>query len=155
MGTQSSLVEHLRSQGIRITTQRVAIAQAIDTLQGHFTAEEVYAAVQHVNPQVNPATVYRTLELLVGMGLATESHLGSGSILFALRDHGDHHHAVCRGCGQSVEFDPNLLDAFVQEMRAHYGFAPEARHMVVFGWCARCRTGRVRPRCSPALHAAD
>ena len=79
MGTQNSLVEHLRSQGIRITTQRVAIAQAIDTLQGHFTAEEVYTAVQHVNPQVNPATVYRTLELLVGMGLATESHLGSDS----------------------------------------------------------------------------
>lgn len=159
MGTHNSLVEHLRTRGIRITPQRVAIAQAIDTMQGHFTAEDVCAAVKGINPQVNLATIYRTLELLVSMDLATEAHLGGGSMHFALSTHADHHHAYCRGCGESFEFDPHLLDAFLHEMRARYGFAVEAHHMVLFGWCANCRSlpvgSRLRLASSRTLHASD
>jgi Fe2+ or Zn2+ uptake regulation protein len=159
MSTHSSLVEQLRARGVRITPQRVAIAQAIDNMQGHFTAEDVCSAVQCIRPEVNTATVYRTLELLVSADLATESHLGGGCMHFALRNHADHHHAVCRGCGSSVEFDARMLDSFLQEMRARHGFALEAHHMVVFGWCARCRSlpmgNRLRPGYLRARHASD
>ena len=159
MGTHSSLVEQLRARAVRITPQRVAIAQAIDRMQGHFTADDVCAAVKRINPQVNLATIYRTLELLVSMDLATEAHLGGGSMHFALRTHADHHHAICRGCGESFEFDPHLLDPFQQEMRARYGFAPEAHHMIVFGWCTNCRSlpigSRLRLGYLGVQHASD
>lgn len=159
MSTHSSLVEQLRAHAIRITPQRVAIAQAIDRMQGHFTADDVCAAVKRINPQVNLATIYRTLELLVSMDLATEAHLGGGSMHFALRTHADHHHALCRNCGESFEFDAHLLDSFQQEMRARYGFAPEAHHVVVFGLCSNCRSlptgNRLRASYARTLHASD
>lgn len=157
MSAQSTLIEHLRAHGIRITPQRVAIAQAVAEMHGHFSADDVCSAVSRIAPHVNTATVYRTLDLLVSLDLATQAHLGNGSMLFSLRDHADHHHAICRGCGASFEFSPDSLDSFVSEMSERFGFTPKVQHMVILGWCAQCcpanGNGRTHAEFTVTAHA--
>ena len=65
----SSLVEALRQRGMRVTPQRAIIFEAIENLEGHITAEEIFQAVQKINPYISLATVYRTLELLQELNL--------------------------------------------------------------------------------------
>lgn len=138
MPGHTKLVEELKSHGIRVTPQRAMILDAIERMGGHFTAEDVYAAVQQVSAYINIATVYRTLELLTELEMITESDMGAGATHYALRTHGPHHHAICRACGRSFEFPHALLETAIDRLSDEYDFVADAHHVVIFGWCAGC-----------------
>lgn len=138
MNETVTLVNRLRARGLRVTPQRAMILEAVESISGHMTAEDVHTRVQRVSPYVNLATVYRTLDLLRGLNLITDADMGTGATHFALRSHADHHHAICRGCQKSLEFPPALLDDFMSSLQTQYRFRAEANHIVVFGWCPQC-----------------
>lgn len=154
MTEAQSLIPRLRARGVRMTPQRAMIVQAIEEMPGHITADEVYQRVQRASPYVNLATVYRTLDLLAEMGFVTVSDMGTGAAHFVLHSHATHHHAVCRRCGRSIEFAPELLDTFMAAMVERYGFFTEANHIVIFGCCADCADeGESMPIDHPQLPA--
>ena len=132
------LIDQLRAHGIRVTPQRAIILDAIESMSGHFTADDVYAAVQKVSSYINIATVYRTLELLKELEIVTDSDMGAGATHYALRTHGPHHHAICRVCGRSFEFPHALLEPSIVRLHAEYDFVADAHHVVIFGWCTGC-----------------
>jgi Fur family ferric uptake transcriptional regulator len=136
--TSGYLIEELKRSGVRVTPQRAIILEAIEQMPGHITAEDVFTAVHQVNRYVNLATVYRTLDLLRELDLIIETDMGASAIQFALQTHGSHHHAVCRRCGRSFEFPDALLAPVIDELATHYHFTADARHVVIFGWCASC-----------------
>ncbi len=138
MSTSPTLIESLRSRGLRVTPQRAIILNAIEQMPGHMTAEQIYEQVQRVNSYVNLATVYRTLDLLRELDLVTEADMGTGATHYALHTHATHHHAVCRTCGRSLEFPHALLAPLLDALQSTYGFHPDADHTVIFGWCAAC-----------------
>jgi Fur family ferric uptake transcriptional regulator len=138
MTGHTQLVDELKSHGIRVTPQRAMILDAIETMPGHFTAENIYAVVQKTSAYVNIATVYRTLELLTELDMVTESDMGSEAMHYALRSHGPHHHAICRTCGRSFEFPHELLAPAIERLRDQFHFVADAHHVVIFGWCDGC-----------------
>ena len=52
----------------RNTIQRTLVLEAVNTLQCHATADEIYEAIAKEHPSVSKATVYRNLNLLSEMG---------------------------------------------------------------------------------------
>ena len=68
----------LRARGYRLTPQRQLVLEAVDRL-GHATPDDLVAEVRKTANGVNISTVYRTLELLEGLGLVTHAHLGHGA----------------------------------------------------------------------------
>jgi Fur family ferric uptake transcriptional regulator len=138
MVAEPALIEALKTRGIRVTPQRAIILDAIERLQGHITAEEVFGAVQRVNSYINLATVYRTLDLLKELDLVSEADMGTGATHYALRIHGIHHHAVCRTCGRTFEFPHELVAPMTSQLRECYHFVADADHTVIFGWCEGC-----------------
>lgn len=136
-----SLVEEVKAQGIRITPQRAIIFEAIEQLEGHITAEEIFQEVQQVNAYISLATVYRTLELLSDLKLVHQTNFGRSQTYFALRDHGTHHHLVCMTCGRIEEFADELLDSLRTKLQEEHGFEAHTDHISIFGLCKRCRAG--------------
>lgn len=134
----SELVRDLKTRGVRVTPQRAIILQAIEQLPGHMTADEIYVAVQDVNAYISLATVYRTLELLREMGLVTEARMGTTTVHYALKEHANHHHAVCRNCKHSYELPHDLFAPIVERLRAEHSFEADVDHLVVMGLCAEC-----------------
>ncbi|MFC1976151.1 Fur family transcriptional regulator [Chloroflexota bacterium] len=135
----SNLLEALKAQGMRITPQRAIIFEAIEKLEGHLTAEDIFAEVQQVNPYINLATIYRTLELLQDLNLITQTNLGRGRTYFALKDHCSHHHLVCQMCGSIEEFYDDVLEPVRAMLEERYGFEAYTDHMSIFGICKGCR----------------
>jgi Fur family ferric uptake transcriptional regulator len=138
MSGHTQLIEQLKSHGIRVTPQRAIILAAIESMSGHFTAEDVYGVVQKVSAYINIATVYRTLELLKELEMITTSDMGTSAIHYALRTHGPHHHAICRTCGRSFEFPHTLLEDAIDRLNTDFDFVADAHHVVIFGWCTHC-----------------
>lgn len=137
----ASLVEELRACGLRVTPQRAIIFAAIEKLEGHITAEQIFQEVQKVNPYISLATVYRTLELLQELNLINQTNFGRSQAYFALKEHGPHHHLVCVECGKIEEFEDALFEPVRLSLRQQFGFEAHTDHMSIFGLCQKCRKG--------------
>jgi Fur family transcriptional regulator, ferric uptake regulator len=136
--SMGQLVQTLKERGHRLTPQRQLILEAIESADGHASAESVHAKVAAQFPQVNISTVYRTLELLQNLGLVTHTHFDDGIALYHLTEDSHHQHMVCRLCGSEREIDVDELWPLDRHLRERYGFQADLAHFAIIGTCAAC-----------------
>ena len=127
----------LRAKGYRLTPQRQLVLDAVVGL-GHGTPEQICTEVQRLAPGVNLSTVYRTLELLEELGLATHAHLGHGAPTWHAATDDEHLHLVCRDCGAVTETDVSIADDLVVRLADQHGFVTDVAHFAVYGRCKGC-----------------
>ena len=77
--TEVMLREALEANGQRFTEQRAAVYRYLRASTEHPTADDVFIAVRRMIPDISLATVYKSLETLVGCGLAAKLTYGDGS----------------------------------------------------------------------------
>ena len=135
-----TLIEELRRQGYRLTPQREMIVEAVAHAGRHVTAEEIHEQVRTRTSAVNVATVYRTLDLLVELGLISRADLGAGKVTYASPIHGPHCHLVCRRCGCVIEANCDVVESLEKQLEEQYGFAAELHHSAVSGLCVDCKS---------------
>ena len=128
----------LKERGLKLTPQRRVILDIIHDSAGHLSAEEIIEYVQTKVPGVNKSTIYRTLELLEGLGCVFKSESG-GRFIYHHAEEGHHHHLVCRSCGKSVDCDEDVLSPVSRKLRDKYGFQVDFKHMILIGFCRKCR----------------
>jgi len=118
-------LQFLRSQGLRVTQERLALFEEIFAQHKHIDAEELLAAMKNRGLKISRATVYRNLDLLVDCGLVRKQRLGRDRFLYEHVHGGQHHdHLVCTVCGRVVEFvSPGIVALQAEICRAH-GFQP-------------------------------
>ena len=114
------------------------ILEAVEAAEGHISAEEIYTRVCARYPHLNISTVYRTLELLKGLGLATETDMGDGRVRYHSIKKGHHHHLVCQRCGQIIDLDESVLSPLKDTLSREYRFDADLRHLAIFGRCSQC-----------------
>jgi Fur family ferric uptake transcriptional regulator len=114
------------------------IISAIENSSDHISADEIYSQVVAKYPHVNISTVYRTLELLKGLGLVTETDLGEGRVRYHPAHKGHHHHLVCRECGTIIDLDESVVASLKSTLLREYKFDADLRHMAIFGLCEQC-----------------
>lgn len=128
----------IRSTGGRVTPARRAVLAAIlDEGGHHFTAAEIFTAVERSKPRPDRATVYRTLELLTELGLLKPLQLDGDAAVYHRTDH-QHGHLVCSECGAIVEIPEKTLTSLARALRRQTGFALDADSAAISGTCASC-----------------
>jgi Fur family ferric uptake transcriptional regulator len=131
--------EAFRELGYRLTPQRQLILTALQQSDDHISAEDIHARVCAKYPQVNISTVYRTLELLKGLGLVTETDLRSGRFRYHPAEKGHHHHLICEQCGNTIETAESPFLSLKRTLLKEYGFKANISHLAIFGHCSKCR----------------
>ncbi len=129
--------ETLRAGGYRLTQQRELVLSAVETL-GHGTPDEILHEVQQHSSTVNISTIYRTLELLEGLGLVRHTHLSDRAPTYHSVTGPEHVHLKCRGCGRVFDAEPEAFEEMVAQLRQRHGFEPDVGHLTVFGLCREC-----------------
>jgi Fur family ferric uptake transcriptional regulator len=130
----------LRAQGLRLTSERLALFEEIYRQHGHLDAEALLVAVRQRGHEVSRATVYRTLELLVSAGLVRKQRVGARGQLFEHIHPGQQHdHLVCSRCGRVVEFVSPGITALQTEICRAHGFSPAHHQLQILGLCNTCR----------------
>jgi Fur family ferric uptake transcriptional regulator len=130
-------ISAIRDSGSRVTVDRRAVIEALDRSDDHLTAEELAEAVWAHYPDINLATIYRTLELLERLEIAFHVHLGHGPSRWHLADD-VHHHLVCELCGKVVEISDSTFDPLRKQLRHDSGFVIDPHHFSLSGVCADC-----------------
>jgi Fur family ferric uptake transcriptional regulator len=135
------LKRHLKSTGkLRATRERFAVLDAVLKSQGHFDVDGLYYRLVTSGVKISRATVYNTLDLLLGCGLVSKYRFAESVSRYERafgRPH--HHHLVCLGCGDIIEFVNDRLERIQEDVCAENGFVPQSSSLQVFGTCTKCR----------------
>ncbi len=141
MAQRKSLMESLRASGHRVTRQRQLVMQVLQDNPGHLEVEAVYALAKASDPNISLPTVYRTLAVLKEMGLVEDHTLGEDHAHFETAPETPHYHFTCQKCGRVIEFDaPQVMQA-AQALSKREGLQVTKVHLLLSGYCTRCRTG--------------
>ena len=129
----------LRERGLPVTRQRDLIAGTLASATGHPSAETLARALRADGARIGTATVYRTLELMVGAGLAQAHDFGEGVRRYETV-HGEegHGHLVCRRCGGVVEFSNERLERMLPVLADEQGFQHQEHRIEIYGICRDC-----------------
>src|SRR6185312_10026242 len=97
------LMNAVESKGVRLTSQRRALIETIQQADRHLDAAALLSEARKRDPNIDRATVYRTIELLKRLGLIDEldlMHLHGEKHYYEVKTQKDHMHMACFGCGQ-------------------------------------------------------
>ena len=135
--TTHVLAQKLSDSGLRATPQREVVFNTLLNKRDHPTADEVYARVRHDMPTISLATVYKSLETLVGCGLAAKLTYGDGSARYDGRTD-PHPHARCLVCDAVLDVPGRLDGALMAQIGTVPGFAVEGFRLEIIGHCEEC-----------------
>ncbi|MEO0155770.1 MAG: Fur family transcriptional regulator [candidate division WOR-3 bacterium] len=135
--------------GYRITIARQAILDILSKTNEHLSAEDIFFAVHKEYPNIGLTTVYRTLELLVQLGLVYKYDFGDGKARYELTEGPKgklhHHHLVCTECGRVIDYSDFIDEEFELLRRTEKGLSKKydfeiKGHLIQFyGICDLCR----------------
>lgn len=136
-------------RGLRFTEPRRAILDVLSTTIDHLSAEDIYLAVHSDYPGIGLTTVYRTLELLIEMGLVYRFQFGDGRNRYELIQNaqkpGHHHHLVCINCRKIIDYDDfvdeevELLKKVEKALSEKYNFQITNHVIQFYGICKDCQ----------------
>ena len=121
----------------RLTVQRQAILDLINTSNRHWDAEEISRELGDRGESIGIATVYRGLAALEEAGLIASIQLADKK-RYERADKSHHDHMVCIECGAIEEFTQNKIESLQEDAAKEKGFAMTGHQLVIFGRCARC-----------------
>lgn len=141
----TKVAERFRELGIRVTAQRVAVAEVLANSDDHPTAQMVYERVRERFPQITLGTVYNTLAMLEEKGFVQALTFAGGTRYDT--NVKPHANLVCIECGRMVDVDDTegLVDRLRQNVMAEFGYSLLSQRVDFYGTCPDCRGGRSEP----------
>jgi Fur family transcriptional regulator, peroxide stress response regulator len=139
------LKDGLRRAGVKLTHQRLEIFHEVAGSEEHPDAETIFKAVRRRMPTVSLDTVYRTLWLLIDLGLLSTLGPPPGRARFdANLD--PHHHFVCTKCGLTRDFTSQDLDRLTIPDSVRRLGRVEIARVEVRGLCTQCSKRKNPPK---------
>ena len=124
--------------GPRPTKQRLAVLEALASVDDFRSAQEVHEILSSSGSSVGLATVYRTLQLYADQGDVDVLRREDGEAIYRRCSETHHHHLVCRSCGATVEVEGPTVERWTTAMAADHGFTDVSHTLEIFGTCGAC-----------------
>ncbi|MCL2064309.1 MAG: transcriptional repressor [Candidatus Cloacimonetes bacterium] len=146
MKNHKDIYEHyLSSKQLKLTSQRMAILEAVFDLHEHFTAESLYdflktSSTNNNDFDVSMTTIYRTIPMLVDCGLVKIAGNINGKETFEHTfGHPQHIHILCKTCGFVIEEeDTKKIYRNIKKITDKHDFKIDDFNLSVKGKCNEC-----------------
>lgn len=139
------LTSLFRDRGLRVTPQRRSLFGLLEGNEAHPTVDALYDAARRSMPTISRRTVYQTVHDLEALGEVALLDVGTGSLRVDPNVETEHHHLVCRDCGE-VRDVPAPRGHPTAPARASGGFTVTSVDVIFRGVCEDCASrGPSRP----------
>jgi len=102
----------LKDSNLKVTPQRIAVLEALNTLREHPTADKIKEYVVKNHPNIAVGTIYKTLETFVEKGLVKKVKTEEDKMRYdAILD--KHHHLYCEDTERIEDFFDDELDNMI------------------------------------------
>ena len=113
----------LKEEGLKATTQRIAIFEEVIYGEKHRECEQICESLKSSSINVSRATVYRTLDTLVKHQFIRKMDIGDGRIRYELKiGHPHHDHMICVETGKIIEFTSDEIENIQDNIAKEHGY---------------------------------
>jgi Fur family ferric uptake transcriptional regulator len=133
--------EELRARGLRVTRPRLAVLEVLAE-GGHLEVDEIATRVRIRLDTVSTQAIYDVLGALARAGLARRIEPAGSPARYEARTGDNHHHIVCRGCGQIADVDCAVGEAPCLDPSNTHGFETDEAEVTFWGLCPACQALR-------------
>jgi Fur family transcriptional regulator, ferric uptake regulator len=141
-GTKGKITVAFKDLSRRSSRPRRIIAQSLEKFARagkSFTAEDLLAEARCGNSGIGRATVFRSIERLVGKKLLGRIDFPDGKRrYFVCGDSDHHHHLVCTRCHRVAKFEHCLRPEIMSAIGKREHFSIEDHSLTLFGRCKAC-----------------
>ena len=130
----------------RNTIQRALVFEAVNKLQCHATADEIYQTIIKEHPNISRATVYRNLKLLSETGKIRKMDIPGGLDRFDHRIQ-EHCHVRCEKCGRVFDVDMEYITGLEKSIKDDRGFTFTGYDILFRGVCPDCQESPKQHNC--------
>jgi len=131
---------YLGEKRLKLTKERIAVLKEVCSFEGHFEPEGLYFRIKDAGIKASRASVYRTLNLLIGCGLVEKvSKTGKGNVYEHTYGHKHHDHMICNACGEIIEFYSERLENLQEDVCKKNSFSGTSHTLEIRGLCRGCR----------------
>lgn len=132
--------EFIISKGLRTTKKRNDIFEEVLKTEGHFDPDELYMRLKQKGSKVSRASVYRTIPLLVEIGLIEEvERVDKHAHYERIKGDSHHDHMICTKCGKVIEFFSPTLEILQDELCLRENFTKVRHTLEIYGICKECK----------------
>jgi Fur family ferric uptake transcriptional regulator len=122
---------------MQVTAQRLAILRAV-TAAPHCTADHVAEEVRAELGTISRQAVYDALNVLVEKQLLRRIQPAGSAALYEDRVGDNHHHVICRACGQTADVDCAVGRAPCLNAVTNSGYLIDEAEVIYWGTCPDC-----------------
>jgi Fe2+ or Zn2+ uptake regulation protein len=127
----------LRGVSLRVTRPRLAVLAAVHE-QPHADTNSIIGHVRENLGEVSQQAVYDVLRALTAAGLVRRIHPPDSVPRYESRVGDNHHHVVCRSCGDIADVDCAVGTAPCLTAADQHGYAIDEAEVVYLGLCPGC-----------------
>lgn len=140
------LNSYLEMNNHRKTPERYAILNAVYSINGHFTLDELgeKLTVDYKFP-VSRATLYNTLNLFMELRLVIRHRFQGTTKYEACYDNNSHCHQMCTVCGKVCEVHSPEITAAIDNLHLKR-FRKDGFTLYIYGICSICQAKLTRQR---------
>jgi Fur family ferric uptake transcriptional regulator len=132
------LDEQLRAAGLRVTTSRVAVLRVLSESRDHPRIDQVIERVRTSGVSISTQAAYDVCDALRRVSLARRIEPAGSPARFEARVGDNHHHLVCRRCGQTVDVDCATGEAPCLTAAHDSGYEIDEAEVIYWGRCPDC-----------------
>ena len=125
--------------GYSDTGSRRAVVQALCEAPAGATPAQLLSQGRSLHPRLGQVTVYRTLEILAGLGLVRKLHAEDGCSAYAAATRRHGHYVICRQCRRATEFEGCAVESALGKVTAETGYRVSGHWLELFGLCPACQ----------------
>jgi Fe2+ or Zn2+ uptake regulation protein len=136
--SRRTTAERLRRAGLRVTRQRLLVADALVAAGRQVTAQDLYERLRRRDKGIGRATAFRALEGLTVAGVARRMELDGHVYGYIACRPDHHHHLACQRCGRVEEIDESYVASLTRRIENGLGFRVDDARLDFYGVCATC-----------------
>jgi Fur family transcriptional regulator, stress-responsive regulator len=128
----------LRSHGVQVTAQRLAVLQAVSECP-HGTAADVEEVARAEIGSISLQAVYDALGTLTDQGIIRRIQPAGSPARYEDRVGDNHHHLICRSCGRMVDADCAAGESPCLTAADDSGYEIDEAEVIYWGRCPDCQ----------------
>jgi Fur family ferric uptake transcriptional regulator len=134
------IVRALDAAGYRMTGSRRAVIDLICARDGAFETADLVEDARRRKVEAARATIFRTLEILTGIGVVERLDLPNGDHSYVRCDsRAHHHHLVCTRCQRSIDLEGLGMTPILAQVARRTGYKIDRHRVELFGLCPTCQ----------------
>ena len=138
---QTGPAQQLRECGLRVTRPRLAVLGVLEDARRehrHLPVATIAEQARKRAGALSTQAVYDCLEAMTRAGLTRRIEPAGSPARYEARVGDNHHHLVCRNCGETKDVDCAVGAAPCLTPASTSGFVVDEAEVIFWGLCASC-----------------